>query len=229
MDLDRIQEISDKYAMPMNQLKKEHPYTFERLLKRVSIPLIDTFRNSLYMDIWIGRETARKAAAGGQLVFQQQEYSEDIRQLQEMDEIFNRAIIGTHLKEFPNREYDPAVILRKIDIGEIKPKLGSRSFRQMQKLAKKQQTTVKYRPLDACAIYLQGEEVLGSIPYSAFLDKGKAVFGYLEKDYEKLCPIFERFSWRDPSRLQEKLQDAEHRVKNIQLGDRSSIASEQQH
>lgn len=229
MDIDRIQEISEKYAVPMNQLKKEHPHTYERLLKRVSVPLIENFRNSLYMDIWTGRETARNVAADGQLLFQQQEFAEDLRQLQEMDEIFNRAIIGTHLKEFPNRSYDPEGILKKIDSGEIKPKLGNRTFRQMQKLAKKHQTTLKYRPLDGFSFYLQGEELLGDTPYSAFLDQGKAVVGYLEKDYDTLQPIFEQFAWTSASRLHDKLQDAEYRVNPTQSGAKIPIASEQQH
>ena len=228
MDLEKIQEISNKYAIPMNQLKKEHIHTFERLLKRISIPRIETFRNNLYMDIWLGREAARKAAADGQLVFQRQENIEDILQLKEMDDIFNRAIIGTHLKEFSSREYNPEMILKKIDAGEIKPKLGNRTFRQMQRLAKKHQTTLKYQALDPCSVYLQADEYWGDIPYSAFLDKGKAVVCYLEKDYEVLRPFFEQFAWTDTSRLDKKLHDAEHRVIRSQQIDRSPAGSEQQ-
>lgn len=212
MDMEKIQEISDKYAMPMNQLKKDHPYTFERLLKRISVPMIEDMRNTLYMDIWFNRETVQKAEAAGDLVFQRHDFLQEIEELKEADQIFDRAIIGTKLKHFQNREYDLNVILKKMDAGEIKPKFGTRTFRQMQKLAKKHQTIVKYRALDARSIYYEGTEIFGQIPYSAFFDKGKAMIGYLETDYDLLRPIFDQYAWNGPSKLHEKLQIAKHRL-----------------
>lgn len=212
MDLEKIQEISNKYAMSMNQLKKDHPYTFERLLKRISVPLIEDMRNTLYMDIWINREAVRKAEASGDLVFQRYDFHREIAELKDLDQIFDRAIIGTKLKPFQNREYDPKEILRKMDAGEIKPKFGSRTFRQMQKLAKKNQTIVKYRALDACPIYFEGSEIFGQVPYSAFFDKGKAMIGYLESDLDMLRPIFDRYAWKGPSKLHDKLQNGAHRL-----------------
>jgi len=212
MDLEKIQEISDKYAIPMNQLKKDRPYTFERLLKRISVPFIEDMRNSLYMDIWLNREAVRKAEATGDLVFQRHDFLQELEELRDVDQIFDRAIIGTKMKSFQHKIYDPKEILKKMDAGEIKPKFGSRTFRQMQKLAKKHQTTVKYRALDARPIYYEGTEIFGQIPYSAFLDRGKAMIGYLESDLDLLRPIFDQYGWKDPSKLHEKLKAAKHRL-----------------
>lgn len=228
MDLEKIREISEKYAIPMNQLKKDHPYTFERLLKRISIPLIEEARNSLYMDIWVGRESVQKAKAAGELVFQRQDYDEDIRWLRDADAIFDRAIIGTRLKSFQNKEYDPDTILKKIDSGEIKPKFGSRSFRQMQKLAKRQQTIVKYRALEVCPVYLEGADIFGEYPYSAFLDKGKAMVGYLEKDLDALRPVLDRFAWRGSDRLNDRIDAATQRIDNTTPAESNLPVVEQQ-
>jgi len=220
-DIDRIQAISEKYGMPMNQLKKQHTRMYERLLTTHAIPYIQEQRNHFYMDLWLTRDHVQKAEAAGDKILMavyQKDFSDDAKRLRDLDDILFRAVHGTKLTMPKNRLYDPDVILEKIDAGELKPSFGSRSYSGMMRLAEDRQTSVKYQSLDLYSVYMYGSEELGNIPYSAFLSNGKAVVGYLEKDKEVLRPIFDRMALKDRKKtakknatLTEQLKDAKQR------------------
>ena len=218
-ELEEIQRISETYDMPMNQLKKEHPRTFERLLKTVAIPYFQEQRNNYYMDLWLTRRNVR-ISIGTDLLESQAliaNYDKTAKELQNMEHILNRAISGTRLKPMATRDYAPAEILAQIDSGRMKPEFGSKTYQQMQRLAKSLQTTVKFRSLDLVSVYYEGPTAFGNTPFSAFMSDGKAIIGYLEKDKDELRPIFEHFATKEPPskgkrRLNDKLQAAKKRM-----------------
>lgn len=213
-DMEENQRISEKYHMPMNQLKKDHPRTFERLLKTIAIPHVKARRNDYYMDLWLTNQNVVRSFGTDLLSSPSliETYNNTAKDLQGMDRILNRAISGTSLKPIPLRDYTPGDVLSQINTGKIKPEFGNKSHQQMQRLAKTNGTTLKFRVLDLVSTYYESSTAFGKAPFSAFMSGGKAIVGYLEKDIEEFRSAFEQLAYKDPSkgksRLKDKLTDA---------------------
>lgn len=190
MSLERLQEISDQYAIPMNELRRKHPKIYERLVRQKAIPFVRQLRNDYYLDVWGRYQLAR--AVGDSSLFEREEtkkaLSAEICNLQFAEKVLARAVKGTSIQLPPLREYDPVKDLECLSKGELKPTLGDASYREMQEAAKKQLTTVKYHTMD----YDQymNTDMSGHF-HSAFLSAGRVVVGYLESDEPEFTPLFE--------------------------------------
>lgn len=217
---EQMAKISQEYSMPLNELKKVHPHTFERLLKTIAIPKLHQERNDYYMYVWDTRRFLRAVMGENADITNMKEFEERVKELSTMEHLLTRAMIGTRLTPPVKFDYDPNTVLARIDSGDLEPDFGSRTRNQMKRLAEIGQTNVKYRALDLSAVYYRGDELFRDIPYSAFMNnKGQAVVRYLEKDEDRLLTIFEEYGVSQPkktykgqsTRLNDKLTDAQHR------------------
>ncbi len=217
---EQMSKISAKYSLPMNELKKKHPRIFARLLKTIAIPRLREARNEYYIHIWDTRRFLRAVMGENADITDIEQFNQMAKELRAMEGALSRAMIGTELTAPAKADYDPKTILERIDSGKLQPDFGNKTKNQLTRIAETCKTVVKYRAADFASVYYRGEEHFKDIPYSAFLNsKGQAIVRYLEKDEERLDPIFreicppkEKRSYkRGPKRLNDKLDDAHHR------------------
>lgn len=190
-----IANISQKYAMPMNELRKKHPKTYERVLRQKAIPFVNEMRNSYYLDVYSEYKFCEQY--GCPELFYKTEDSikkldRTIKELKTAERILKRAVKGTSIKLHTVEEYEPLTDLAAFKEGKIKPKLNNVSYYGMNYKAKTLNTSVKYFVIDSLAKYYSISGKLEPFYHSAYLTKdSKIVVGYLESDKEKIHPIFE--------------------------------------
>lgn len=195
MPYERIIEISQKYSsLDMNELRKKHPKMYEKVLRQKALPFVRNLRNEYFLDLWAQYKLT--CDIGNPSLFFRPDsiafFDNQIKDLQQTERILARAVQGTSIVLRPTREYDPAKDIEMLSKGEIKPVMGTASYPEMQDAAKETNCSVKYRTVDY-GKYVEhmmdeGEDLL----YSAFLQSGRVVIGYLEADLERFKPFFEK-------------------------------------
>lgn len=225
--IEQMSAISEKYNMPLNEMKKAYPRLFVRLLKTIAIPALSRARNEYYMYVWGARQFTRsvmgKNAEISYTTEDVKEMGERADELRTMERVLSRAMIGTDLRPPDKLEYEPESVLARIDNGELRPQFGNKTYRQMKRLAEAGNTKIRFRMLDLSGVFYRGREHFRDIPYSAFMSNEKAVVGYLERDAADLAEVFEKFalpSEESPvpqersARLYDKMKDAKIRQAN---------------
>lgn len=202
--IERMHELSEKYAVPMNELRVKHPKVYEQLLRKNALPHIYQLRNQYFSDIkfdsWFVGEV------GNDAVFNPGKYSEQIKQLVGAEKILERACAGTSLT-FTHNEYDPIEDLEKLSSGEVKPSLGTATKRDLESDAAAAKTQVKYRVMDYAA-YMSSD--IRSHNHTAFLKENNVVVvGFLASEYNKFRSYFEKGSpAKEKQSLDEKINAA---------------------
>lgn len=176
LSIDRLWELSEYYNMPVNELRKKHPKTYERILRQKALPYLRTLRNMYYLDVY--REYRLCVELKAPTLFQdasiQQELSKKKETLVLAERLFLKAIEGTSILYQQGKSYDANTVLRQLLRGE--PKLGTRSYTAMQALARKQECYLKYRtmPID---VYQSSD--CSEIPHIAFIKGDRISMGFL--------------------------------------------------
>lgn len=189
-----ISNISQKYAMSMNQLRKSHPKTYAKVLQQKAIPFVNAMRNAYYLDVYSDYKFYEQY--GSPELFYKTEESikkldKTIKELKSAEQILKRAVKGTAIKLHTVDEYDPIADLAAFKEGKLKPNLTDVGYFSMHYKAKALETSVKYFVIDSLAKYYSVSGKLEPFYHSAYLTKdGKIVVGYLESDKENLQPIF---------------------------------------
>lgn len=199
-DMEQNHRISEKFSMSMNELKEEHPRTYERVLKQVAIPFVQEERNGFYMDLYMTRGFLKKAYGVEDSIFTVDKFNKKADSLSAMDRALTRAMIGTRLEPEKARDYSPRAVLADIDSGKLKPAFGNKTFKQMQRLSEAKKTNVSYETVDLDLAFYEGTSLFGSIPFTAFLKNGTAVIGYMECDRESVRPILTHMALKDKAR-----------------------------
>jgi len=190
MSIERMYEISEKYKMPMNELRKKHPKTYERLLKEKAFPFMRQLRNEYYLSIW-GRYQTAKSIGNTNLFFSeslQSSFAEDRKFVEQAERALNKAIDGTSIKRQPQRDYDPAKVLESLTNGTIKPTLTEVGYQEMQQAKEDNRCEIEYRTVDYDA-YITSS--LRDHYHSAFLKAGKVVVGFLSVDKKFILPVLD--------------------------------------
>lgn len=203
LPIERIYEISNAYAMPMNELKKKHPKTYERIIRQKALPYVRELRNSYFLHVW-NRYQMAQAVGNPQLFYEgdlQSAFADDLRTLTGAERIVARAVKDTSIKLRDTKEYDPVKDLELLSNGEVKPSLSVVAYDEILAASKEAGCPIKYRTMDYIA-YMNSD--LDQHFHSAFFKAGKVIVGYLDKDWKELQPLIEQ---KKPA-LSEKLQAA---------------------
>ncbi len=188
--LEAATQISRQYGMPMNDLRRQYPQTYEQLIRHKAIPYVRQQRYDYYLEVFTQGRLAK--AMGAEQLFNspqiQDALANRISQLQRAEGILHRACEGTYIRAYPAGQYEPTEDLRRIQSGEIKIPLGERTYWEMNKIAGEKHTAVKYRTVDV-GEYLSGK--LDGFTHSAFLKQDAVVVGYLESDYRQMRPVLD--------------------------------------
>ena len=179
----RLWEISEQYNMPMNELRKKHPHTYERILKQTALPYVRAMRNTYYLNVY-GLYHFYDIMGHPEL-FQDPDNQKDL--LQEKDHLIlaertlSRAVHGTTITFHQGKSYEPNAVLRPLLRGE--PELGTRSYKGMQTLARKHKCFIRYRTL---ALSEYQDTDFSAIPHTVFVKGDRVSVGFLPKDEEKV-------------------------------------------
>lgn len=192
--IERIYAISEKYSMSMNELRKQHPKTYEKVIRQKALPYVRRLRNEYFLEVWSRYQTM--CNIGNPSLFfrpDQLSYFEDqIKQLKTAERLLGRAIHGTGIKLNPTQDYEPAKDLEMLSKGEIKPVMGTTAYKDMQDASKANNCAVKYRTVDYDKYAQHMMSEANELFYSAFLSAGRVVIGYLEKDLAQFKPFFDK-------------------------------------
>lgn len=214
LSLERMAELSEKYSMPMNDLRKTHPRIYESLIHSKAVPHVWELRNNYYCAVFAEYYLLKSLGVEDSFCKDSQtlqRFTAQIKELKEAERILKKACERTSIKAYPVGAYDPFRDMKKIKAGEIKPVIGNFSPREMQNIAKAANTNVVPARVDYDKY---SADKLEDFPFSAFIDKDKVVIGYLESEREKMKPIFD--SMKSPSQnksLDSKISRAESRQK----------------
>lgn len=214
--VERVSEISLRYAMPMNNLKKNSPRIYERLLLQRAIPHVRDLRNDYFMQVFSIYNLSK--AVGAPDVFYRSveggEFADMIKELQSAERILERACKGTQIKARPVGEYDPKTDIDKLLSGELKLALGSASYQEMKGLSARENSPIMYRTVDFNG-FMNSTPELYKFSVSAFIKDGKVVVGFLEKDHDKLKPILGKIRIQSKSNLNQQIADAEKKLDQL--------------
>ena len=132
---EKLVDIELRYQMPMNELRKRHPKTYERILRDKAIPYVDQLRNLYYLEIW--NHYSLLQSLGRAFLFYdsertQQHFSERTRQLEQAERSLYKAGQGTSLAIPEPVHYDPMRVISRfltdrlsISIGPLTPQAFS--------------------------------------------------------------------------------------------------------
>lgn len=186
MPMERIQQISEKYAMSMNELRIKHPKTYRRLLLEKALPYLRSLRTNYLISVWnhylfCNRHVTPEYFYMADL---RRQFADDLKPFEAAERILRKAVRNTGIKLPDEPTYDPASDLDRLLAGQEKPALGNMTYNELQTLATENNCRVKYRtvPYDNfCA-----EQLLSRYPHIAFLKSGNVTIGYLETDQPAL-------------------------------------------
>ncbi len=187
MPIDRLYEISERYSMPMNQLRKEHPKTYERVLEQKALPHVRSLRTFYFLEIYhqyrLCRDLGSIALFSGDLI--QKELQRPKTELMRAERFLTKAIHGTGLSYTCCKSYEPDNLLNQLLHGDL---LGSFTYKGMQSLARKHNCKIEYRSVNYSDY---AESGLLSLRHSAFLRGDRVYVGFLSTDKEKVRKILD--------------------------------------
>ena len=191
MPMERIQQISEKYAMPMNELRLKHPKTYKRLLLSKAFPYLRALRANYLISVWNHYLFCRQHVTPDYFYMGdlRQRFGNDLKPLETAEHILRKAVHNTGISLPKVPTYDPALDLDKLLGGQVKPDLGKLTYSELQSLAESKGCRVKYRTVPYHNF--TAECALEKYPYTAFLKAGNVTIGFLETDYAALDPVLD--------------------------------------
>ena len=219
-DIKRVSELSLRYAMPMNVLKKNNPRIYERLLMQRAIPHVRDLRNDYYMEVF-SKYNLSKAVGSLDVFYRSVEngdFADMIKELQTSERILERACKGTQIKARPVGIYDPRTDIDKLLTGELKIALGTATYQEMKRLSQRENSQIKYRTVDFNG-FMDAVPELAEFSHSAFIKDGKVVVGFLERDHDKMKPILGKIRSQSKSNLSQQIADAQKKQEDQRASD----------
>lgn len=199
--IERISELSERYAMPMNQLRKKHPKIYQRLLLEKAIPYVRTLKNEYLVSVYQRYRLAQEI--GGNLEFSNPKLQEDLlelsKELQGAESRLCRALHGTGLTYKSLDSYTPDQVLQDILQGSLNPQFGNLSHSQLKALSKENNSPIEYGSIPYEHYLRSGLEPL---PHSGFLSGDRVVVGYLALDRKDIRLILDQYKRAHPSPAQ---------------------------
>jgi len=192
LPIDTIKELSDRYAMPMNELRQKHPKIYASILIQKAIPHVNAMRNNYYLSVWASNELFKEMNCGIDFFEEQCRnhfFDTSIKELENAEKILYRAGLNTKLKIREPQSYDPIKDLASMKEGALKPQLGTLTYRELQQRSKDNKSPIQYTRIELAEY--ESNAALEDFPHNAFMSKGSVFVGYLESDSNKLQSIFD--------------------------------------
>lgn len=203
-------KIADRYSMTVNDFRKsnneEDKKLYASIIKNTSIYQLQKMRTSYYMNIWNtytflkgafpiqqnsndNQEKDTELLKMFETLCSEKHYEKLREDIEKTEKYINKAIEGTNLTKIRTRSYAPKNVIESLLNSYLKPQIGPYDYKEIQKLSEDLGSELKHRPVDYNK-YIETKEALKAIPYSARLDAGTVVIGYLKKDVELINELF---------------------------------------
>lgn len=207
--IEKVAQLSQKYGIPMNELRKKHKKIYEQLLYDKALPHLLELRNNYYLNL-INTYHMAHTADLRTLPSIYADLEASIKELRTAERLFKKAAEQTAIKAHDPREYEPNADLSKILTGELNPSFGSHDFDSLQSAAKAAGCNIGKRTVPCSSFTLKAFEKDDPgeyYPFTAKYQGDQILIRYLECDYAALKPHLEKMSGRNS--LSEKIDDAE--------------------
>lgn len=201
--IERMYELEEKYAIPMNLLRVKFPKIYEQILKQKALPYLYQLRNDYYLSIRAAYQLVKEV--GNTTLFKPEKFDGQIKQLIKAERIFARACVGTSITFTPITAYDPAKDAEKVSNGIIKPSLGNTTKNQLLSAASAADTQVRYRTMDYSA-YIKSD--ISQHDHMAFLKGDVVVVGFLASEYSKFRSYFDKNTSQEKQGLDKQIDMA---------------------
>lgn len=184
------QKYSEKFAMTVNQLRKEYPskYAYE-IIKKRAIPHVYTMRNDYYFYLYT-RISFQKSLVGYFDINNMP--ADDLKQctalckkLIQAEALLKKALRGTDIV-YSFKEYDVRLDLKKIFYGEISFEIGERSYAELKKESRLQGVDLRYRTVSVDDYLALNEYGINSVLHAAFLKDDKVNLTFLPEHSEQI-------------------------------------------
>lgn len=181
--IEAVQAYSEKYAMQVNQLRKDYPSKYEYdVLRKRAIPYVYKKRNDYYFQLYCALSTHKLFASE----FDIKNISEDVLlecstscgALIKAEKLLKKALEGTNVK-YTFKDYDVASDLKKIFYGEISFEIGENSYSEVKRASCSFGVDLMFKPLKLDEYLALGDFGITDVFHAAFLKDDKVNLAYL--------------------------------------------------
>lgn len=208
--IEEVARLSDKYSIPMNSLRKQHPEIYEQLISEKAVPHIQNMRLEYYSNL----QSLNRLCPGFDLANSTDfldAFKKEVQDLQCAERLLFRAMEKTSIKAMRSGKYNPVSDFAKIIAGDLKPDIGNRTYDQMKEEAEKKHSKVKYQVIPCQDFTFDGLE---KFPHTAFISQDNIVVGYLDSDAKNILPVLLSMKAKKP--LDQTISDAERKGSSAQ-------------
>lgn len=186
--LETVQKFSEKYAMSVNQLRKDHPtkYVYD-IIKKRAIPFVYKMRNNYYFDLYCALSLQRSLTGHFDInnvpEKDLESYKSSCKKLLQVEKLLRKALRGTDVA-YSFREYDVRLDLQKIYLGEVSFEVGEISYSDVKKESRLQGVDLRYRSVTIEDYLSLKEYGIDSVSHAAFLKNDKVNLVFLPEHSE---------------------------------------------
>lgn len=210
--IERIEEISSKYAMPMNDLRQKHPKVYEQLMWDQAIPYVQDLRNNYYLSI-INLHHVLNITDFTQYPDLKKSLASDAEALRDAEYVLKRALAKTSIGAQEVGQYEPETDLKKLLAGEIRPSIGNQTKNQLASAAQNRKCEVWHKTIPWDKYFSRG---LDQFPYSAYIKGDSVLLSYLSADYKQMKPLLDKMVGKPM--LQDSIANAESKRQSHSYG-----------
>lgn len=134
---EKLMEIELRYKMSMNELRKQHPKVYERVIKEKAIPYVDCLRNQYFLEIWKYYnflETFKNTYLFYDSEKTVNRFKPQTEELEKAEKALYKACYNTSLKVSHNNKYDPLRIIAQMRSGLLNISLGDHTAEELKRL-----------------------------------------------------------------------------------------------
>ncbi len=136
---DKLLDIELKYQMPMNQLRKQHPKTYERLIREKAVPYVESLRNLYYLDIW--DHYCFLQSTGRTVLFYDSDrthayFASLTQQMEQAERSLYKAAQGTSIDLPEPKHYDPMRVISRFLTDRLSISVGSCTLKELSNMTK---------------------------------------------------------------------------------------------
>ena len=178
----RCENISQKFNMPMNELRKKHSGVYKSVLERRAFSYVYSCQQQYLHELdsqYLTMKNCGFESLEQMTTYIVENMQDKVDELKLMEQVLKQAMKGTHLK-FKFRSYDVAKDFQKIVSGEINMEVGSVSSYDLEMSAKKHDVKLKSLEVDA-SVFQEIQEMNFNLPYSAVQTKVRVLITAEEK------------------------------------------------
>lgn len=196
--MESAQKFSEKYAMSVNQLRKDYPakYAYDVMKKR-AIPFVYSLRNQYYFKLycWLSLQKSLTGHFDINNVSNKdmQECKELCHKLEQAEMLLRKALRGTDIV-YSYREYNLYQDLTKLHLGQLSFEVGDKSYSDLKRDARKQGVDLMYRSVPIEDYLSLKEYGIDIISHAAFLKNDDVNLVFLPEQSELIDQCIELYS-----------------------------------